>query len=65
MTPQEVIDIMSKPLSTTRVPEYKQIYKMATGKNWNSCMCGTGWNNFTRVCINYANQLKINLNKNN
>jgi len=58
MEKQEIIEIMSKPLSTARAPMYRQIYKQATGKEWRGCFCGNGWENFTRVCKNYAELLK-------
>lgn len=65
MTQEEVLLIMSKPRSAILIPQYRIIYKMATGTDWNKCMCGNGFNNFYRVCENYANAIKINLNKNN
>lgn len=49
---------MSKPRSASLVNSYKQIYQMATGKPWKSCLCGNGFNRLWQTCYNYSAALK-------
>ena len=58
MTREEIIKLMDLPRSAARIPQYKVVYHIATGTNWNKCMCGNGFDNFYRVCKNYAEALK-------
>ena len=58
MDANEIIAIMDKTISSSRTPQYRIIYQMATGKQWKSCFCGNGWTTFTKVCKNYAEALK-------
>ena len=58
MTTEEIIAIMDKPKSSSRTPQYRVIYQIATGKAWNKCFCGNGFDTFFKVCKNYANALK-------
>ena len=58
MTTDEVIALMAKPKSNSRVPQYRIVYRMATGQDWKKCFCGNGFDIFFRVCQNYANALK-------
>ena len=62
MTREEVIELMDKPRSAARIPQYKVVYKMTTGKDWNKCFCGNGFDNFYRVCKNYSEALKKQIN---
>ena len=63
MTDTEIIDIMSKKFSTSRTPQYRIIYQIATGKSWRGCFCGSGFDTFTRTCRAYANKLIEEKNK--
>jgi len=57
---------MNKPKSNSRVPQYRIIYRMATGQDWRKCFCGNGFDVFFRTCYNYAQGLKKEIeNKNN
>jgi len=58
MTTDEVIQIMDKKKTNALVPQYRVIYEMATGKKWNKCFCGNGFETFYKVCKNYAEALK-------
>ncbi len=49
---------MDKPKSSSRTPQYRVIYQIATGKAWNKCFCGNGFDTFFKVCKNYAEALK-------
>ncbi len=62
MTNEEIIAVMDKPKSMSRVAQYRVIYQQATGKPWKGCFCGNGFNNFFNVCKNYANALKLQRN---
>lgn len=57
----EVIAIMNKPRSTAYVPQYREIYKMATGQYWTRCFCGNAFENFYKTCKNYSNALEKQL----
>lgn len=61
MTPQEIIEIMNKPRSTQYIPKYRQVYKAATGTDWNKCFCGNAFEHFYKVCKNYSNALEKQL----
>lgn len=64
MSEDEVIQIMDKMKSTSRIPLYHQIYQMATGTRWNKCFCGSGFDRFYNTCKGYAEELKKRKNKN-
>ena len=49
---------MDKPRSAALIPQYRVVYQQATGKPWKQCMCGNGFDNFFRVCKNYSDALK-------
>lgn len=57
MTKEEIIAVMNKPRSTAHIPQYRVIYKLATGSDWKKCFCGNGFDTFYRTCKNYANAL--------
>lgn len=65
MEDKEIIEIMQKPIATIRTPLYRAIYAQATGKAWNQCFCGNGWQRFIGVCKNYALTLKNKTINNN
>jgi len=58
MNQEEAIAAMTKPKSTTRIPEYRQIYKLATGREWTDCFCGHGFDNIYNACLKYTSTLK-------
>lgn len=64
MDNEEIIKIMDMPKSVQRLQQYHQIYEKATGKRWNKCFCGNGFDTFFKVCKNYSEALKkITVNK--
>jgi hypothetical protein len=62
MNREEIISTMSKPKSMSQINKYHEIYTLATGKRWNKCFCGNGFNTFFAVCRNYANALQQQIN---
>ena len=58
MTREEIIELMDKPKQAALIPYYRNVYIIAAGKPWKTCMCGNGFENFYRVCKNYAEALK-------
>ena len=58
MTREEIMTIMSMPRSASLMTKYKQIYKIATGKEWTQCFCGNGATRFYGVIDNYYNKIK-------
>lgn len=63
LTNEEIIEVMSKPLSGDRVPQYREIYKLSTGQDFSGCLCGSGATRLFQACTAYANAIKNNLNK--
>ena len=53
MTREEVAEIMTKPKSVSRLPQYRQIYYMARGTTFKGCLCGNGFDNLFNVCLSY------------
>lgn len=64
MEVNEIIEIMDKPRSNSRVAQYRIIYKLATGQEWKKCFCGSGFDIFFKTCKNYAEALKKQNNLN-
>ena len=62
MTREEVITLMDKPRSAALIPQYRVVYKISTGKDWKQCFCGNDFDNFFRVCKNYSEALKKQIN---
>jgi len=62
MTREEIVEVMDKPRSAALVSQYREVYLQATGKKWNKCFCGNGFDNFYRVCKNYSEALKKQIN---
>jgi hypothetical protein len=58
MSKEEIIEIMSKPASADRLPKYRIIYQMVTGKPFKGCLCGNGFSTLYNVCKGYAERLK-------
>jgi len=58
MSREEIIEIMSRKNSTALIPQYKEIYHIATGKPFRGCLCGNGMSNLIRACEGYASALK-------
>ena len=63
MTPEEIIEIMNKPLSSERVGYYRVIFKMSTGEDFKGCLCGNGAQRLYQACKAYANALNNNNKK--
>lgn len=58
MEKKEINDIMSKPKSANLVNKYKEIWLIATGERFTSCLCGGGYERLYRLCVNYNNKIK-------
>lgn len=63
MSEDEIIDIMKLPFNSIRTNQYFYIWKLSTGSDWNSCMCGNAPTRLYQVCKSYAQALENNKNK--
>lgn len=59
MTEQEILALMQLPKDRKYLQEYKIIYKLATAKDYNGCMCLDGLNNLYHIASTYAEKLKL------
>lgn len=57
LTNDEIIALMSKPMTSARINQYKAIWQLATGKPWKGCMCGNAMDRLFQMCKNYSNNL--------
>ena len=48
---------MALPKSAGLTSKYKQIWKEATGRNFDECLCGNGFNRLYTICSHYNNKL--------
>lgn len=58
MTNEEIIVVMKLGKSAGLVSKYKRIWKIATGTDWTSCLCGNGFTRLYTTCKNYATKLE-------
>jgi len=58
MTDEEIKVIMALPKSAGLVPKYKAVWKHITGKPFEGCLCGDGFNRLYNLCKNYSRKLK-------
>jgi len=58
MDKNQIIELMSKPIRAVDVNLYQEVHIAATGSKFTKCFCGHGWDNFIRVCKQYADKLK-------
>jgi len=65
LTDAEIIALMNRRKSSAHIPQMREIYRKATGKDWRGCFCGNGFDRFYNTCKIYANQLQAKINKEN
>ena len=51
---KELEVVMKLPRKAGLINKYKEIYKLATGVAWNSCLCGEGYNRLYNTCLNFS-----------